>query len=164
MKKEIKGIVLLLIVLLVCGCGGTHKNTTGRKDYSASRVALNCYYEDASDVKTTKTYADFIFNTKEYKTIIYYKVEYTYKEKVTDAKYKEIMDQIGTVMCVETDACKKDHVELGTTVYGFETIVDRKENQVIITYYKNYGEKNKVSDNFIEKTKKEYIKNGYKCQ
>lgn len=168
MKKRIKiiipAVIVLIIILLITSCVGGHKNTTGRNDYRASKVRLNCYYEKKDDIRTTKTSADFIFNTKEYKAVVYYKTVFIYKEKISDEKYEDMMWQLDSLECQNGDTCKKDHIRLGVTNYGLDTIADRKGKEVILTYYKEFGQGEKASKKFIEKTKKEYIKNGYKCQ
>ena len=55
-------------------------------------------------------------------------------------------------------------MDLGVTKLGYGTTIERKERVITFTYYKTYGEAENATDKFIEKSKKEYIKNGYKCQ
>ena len=170
MKKRIKiiipaVIILILVSFFITSCIGGHKNTTGRNDYRTSKIGLNCYFEKKDDIRTTKTYADFTFNTKSnYKAVVYYKIFYIYKEKISDEKYLDMMWQLDSLECQNGDTCTKDHIKLGFTTFGMDTIADRKEKEVTFTYYKEFGQGEKASKKFIKKTKEEYIKNGYKCQ
>ena len=75
-----------------------------------------------------------------------------------------MMWQLDSLECQNGDACTKDHIKLGVTTFGMDTIADRKEKEVSFTYYKEFGKGEKASKKFIKKTKEEYIKNGYKCQ
>lgn len=164
MKKRIKIAALLIVVLLLCGCGGTHKNTTGRNDYKASKISYNCTYEESDESKKINLNLDFVFNKDNHKAIVYYKTVYTYNNTITDEKYSDIIWELESPKCNIEGNCNERKMDLGVTKLGYGTTIERKERVITFTYYKTYGETENATDEFIEKSKKEYIKNGYKCQ
>ena len=63
----------------------------------------------------------------------------------------------------ENNKCTGDHLELGITESGWNTVVDRIGNKIEITYYNVYG----LGQTATEKDKNELIEqyknNGYIC-
>ncbi len=161
MKKRIKVILFLLVIILLSGCGKNIDESV----YKASDVSFSCTYEESNEIKTIKRVADFVFNTKDkYKARVYFKTIYTYQETISDEKYQEIIGQLDSPQCVPDHPCTDNHLQLGVTALGSNTLLDRKDNTIEITYYKSYGENQKATQDFIESTKKEYSKNGFTCQ
>lgn len=172
MKKIIIGVVavaiLLVIVFLFKGNG--HKNTTGILDYSNSDVDLNCAIELSNDDYVSKIYSDFLFNHKSgdvnYQLKLYSKMIMEFDGGVTDEEYLKYIKSIGSVICMgkEEECAKSSHLELGIASLGWDIVVDRRENEIEVTYYNIYGAGQVSNRGDIKNFKATFEKEGYSCK
>lgn len=184
-NNNIKLILMILgivIVVLIVAFAATklftnssiingHKNTTGSTDYKGSDVDYNCVYEITKGNDKGTMYSDIIFNFKSgkynYQIKEYRKTVYEYANGVTDSKYKEIVDSLNATECLSigtTDKkCTGDHLDIGLTSNGWNTIVDRTSNKIVITSYNAYGLGQTASAEDKKDFIDNFIKSGYTC-
>ncbi len=171
------GIVIFAVLKIfnISSVISTHKNTTGLSEYSGLDVDYNCVYEYTKNNDKMKEYSDIIFNYKSdrkdgkqnnYQVKVYSKMILEYGNGLTNSKYKEVIDSFNSLECVslnEDNKCTGDHLELGITESGWNTVVDRIGNKIEITYYNIYG----LGQTATEKDKNELIEQyknkGYIC-
>ena len=151
------------------------KNTTGLTVYTDSDVDNNCTYEQTEDNKKIKLYLDLIFNYKSksnsgnqinYQLRLYSKEIIEYENGLTDNEYKEFINSLDSMKCISfqgDDVCTEDHLELGITETGWDTVVDRKGNKIEMTYYNIYGTGKTATEKEIKETLERYENNGYIC-
>lgn len=164
-------IAVILIVFLLKGFGGSSlgggKNTTGSTEYKSSDVDFSCTYVSKSDNLTITTYSDFIFNYKSsqytYQLKQYNKMILEFKNTLTDEIYKEFIDDLNSLNCLDPGSCTGSHLELSTTKYGWDTVVDRIGNKIEITYYNLNGIGINATKNDINNAKVNYESKGYSC-
>ena len=166
-------IVIIVIIMVLGSLGGGHKNTTGSKEYTGKDVDYNCTTVSNKENGTITTYSDILFNHKRkdstgtitlYSVRQYNKMVIKYNNGLTDEKYKQVVDALNAVKCYSGTDCTKDHLELEITDFGWNTVVDRKDDEVIISYINLNGANKTLS----EKEKKEYydtlVSSGYTCE
>lgn len=165
--KYIKSLCFIgIICLLLTGCGlaGGHKNTTGSTIYTDSDVTLNCTNTNTSENRTLTTYVDVLFNTtRGYQAEQHFKLVAKYNETISDEKYKEILKEVDASQCLFASDCKDDHLELGLTTLGFNTVVDRNGDTIQITFYKANGQGFKANQTDIDLVKKTYEGENFTC-
>lgn len=166
----IAGAIVLLIVLFLLVkvvFKRNLKNTTGSSDYSASKVDMNCVLNDSKDGVNIQLSSDFLFNYKSdretYQLKKYNKLVYTYPNEISDEKYEKFVKDFNSIECLSKD-CTANHLELGFTDLGWETTVDRKKNQLIVTYFNVYGLGQKATQSDIADLKDIYVKEGFNCK
>ena len=143
------GIIVIIIVVVIVLKGfnsssvlGSNKNTTGSTEYNSSDVDNNCTYEYSTEDKNMKIYSDFIFNYKttesngsqnNYQLKIYSTMVVEYENGLTDSKYKDFVDTFDSLVCLNSDECTGNHLELGVTNTGWDTVIDRIGNKIEVT-------------------------------
>lgn len=169
-------IAVVVIVFLLKGCSGSSlgggKNTTGSTEYKSSDVDFSCTYVSKSDNLTITTYSDFLFNYKStatsgtqytYQLKQYNKMILEFKNTLTDEKYKEFIDDLNSLDCLDSGSCTASHLEFSTTKYGWDTVVDRIGNKIEMTYYNLNGMDSTATKDDIKSVKADYESKGYSC-
>ena len=160
--KTICLITVLLLLLTGCGVGG-HKNTTGSTRYSDSEVSLNCVNVTENEKSTVTTYIDILFNTKSgYQMESYTKISAKYKSTLTDEDYKKALDSLNSIKCINED-CSASHLELGITALGFDTVVDRGQDTLVMTGYNLVGSGYEATQSDVDLAKSSYESEGFTC-
>lgn len=163
-------IVILIIIFSSLFIKGNHKNNTGSSEYNSKDVDLNCTY--TSDDKTVIIYSDLIFNYKStgkesYNYLLkkYNKRIDNYPDGLTDEKYNNFINKNFSAYCGGFTGidCKSSHLELGITDLGWDTIVDRTRDKIIITYSNIYGIGQTATKEDISEIKKTYEEENFKC-
>lgn len=169
--------VILIIFFVIKGFSGSSlsrgsKNTTGSTEYKDSDVDYNCTYEDTNDESTLKLYSDLIFNYKttgdsgktyNYQLKKYNKIIIEYKKELTDSLYKEYIDSLSSIDCIGTNKCTGDHLELSISALGYNTVIDRTGNKIIVTYYRIQGLNATATKDDIKDVMEQLKKGGYTC-
>ncbi len=174
--SSIIAVIVLLFLFRACGEVGKskdHSNTTGLSNYKDSDVDMNCVRKSDEDSSAATYYADFLFNHKNadkdsdklnnYQLYIYNKIFVDYKKNLSDEEYREFIKSLNSLGCINDNDCKEDHLELGVTDLGSDTVIDRKDNKLEITFIVVHEQNKKASKNDIEKMKKNYEAQGYEC-
>lgn len=150
----------------------SHKNNTGSTEYKGSDVDYNCSFEQENDKNTLKSYSDIIFNYKtkgsngeqyNYQAVIYNKMIIEYKNGLTDEAYKEFVESLESIFCIDAD-CTANHLELPLTTLGMDTVVDRNGNKIVITYHNFRGLGATATKEDMKMVKDEYEKQGFVCK
>ena len=164
-------LVVVILIIVLSMMFSTHKNTTGSTEYKANEVDMNCQYTDeAKDGSQVTWYMDVIFNYKSesginYQSKVYNKVVREYKKGLTDKEYEAFTEELNSIECINSDYCKKSHLELGITGdYGLDTIIDRSGNKIIITAYNVYGMNAKATNSDRKELKAIFKKDGFTCK
>lgn len=153
--------------------GESHKNNTGSTEYSYKDVDLNCIYKSDDGSKNVTIYSDFLFNYKSpgeksynYQAMIFNKKINTYHNGLTNEIYEDFIDKLFSTYCGGFSAidCTKDHIEFGITDLGWDTIVDRKGNKIVVTYFNVHGLGKTATKKDIKDIKKSYEDEEYKCK
>jgi len=156
-------IVVLLAVLLV-GAGtayyflvlkkgntsGSGSNTSNSNtsttigDYKESDVGLRCTMSKTTEKGTATMTVELLYNYKNYAMQAYTKVVTNFNSLTDEEYYEYIDDNYGeTTECLidNTDgkACHKDHLELGITDDGMNTVIDRKGKTITTTFNKAFS-------------------------
>ncbi len=165
--KYIKTIILLIILcVLFTGCevAGGHKNTTGSTKYKDSEVGLNCTNTTTTEKATIATNMDFLFNSKGgYQMEVYTKIVAKYNSTISDEDYKKVVQNVDASQCIWGNDCLKDHLELGITTMGFDTVIDRNGDTVTITSTQLVGSGYKAEQSDIDLAKSSYEAEGFTC-
>ena len=165
-------VALIVIVFLLKGNGKGGTVSTGSTEYKPSDVAFSCTYTTTNNNVTVTTYSDFIFNYKTkgtngsqytYQLKQYNKMVLEFKNTITDEKYKEFIDDLNSMDCLNAGSCTENHLELSISKYGWDTVVDRSDKKIEMTYYGIYGMGKTATKEDIDKTKADYEKSGYTC-
>ncbi len=170
----IVGVIAAVVILLLLfnGSSKSGKNTTGSSEYNSSDVDFSCSYVSKSDNLTITTYSDFIFNYKStgtsgtqytYQLKQYNKMILEFKNTLTDEKYKDFIDDLNSLDCLDSGSCTGSHLELSTTKYGLNTVVDRSGNKIEMTYYNLNGMGTTATKDDIKNTKASYESKGFTC-
>ena len=160
------GIVVLIVLISLlrsCGLGG-HKNNTGQ-NYKASDVSYNCVSEEttASGVKM-KTYTDVLFGYKNYQAYMYHKFVMDYGHQVTDDEYAKLVAQLNATECLtDKSKCQASKFTVSLSSVGWDTKVERKDKQIIVTSYQAFGKDQKISSEDKKKSIESLESQGYKC-
>lgn len=181
----IVGIIIALVTVIVVALKGfsnfsilgTKENTTGSTEYKGADVDYNCMYEYTDEIKKVKIYSDLIFNYKStgddgkqnnYQLKIYNKMLLEFENGVlTDSKYKDIVDSFESMECLgleNEEKCAKNHIELGMTNSGWNTVIDRTGNKIEVTYYNIYGMGATATKEDMKEIKEKYEKIDYICK
>ena len=175
-KNKIIKIALIVVVVIVVlfilkGCSsvlGSHKNTTGSSEYNAKDVDYNCFYEKTDSDKKITAYIDVLFNYKDgnstYATKQYIKKINEYPNGVTDEIYKDFIKSLNALECQMASDCTENHLELNFTKLGFNTVIDRTDNQIIAIYHTASGSGQEATKKDINTLMKEYEDAGIKCE
>ena len=185
-NKLIIIIVAVVVGVIIIGCiifglfgkGGSsggggglfssHKNNTGG-DYSASDVSLNCTLSKETDKGSGTMYADILFNYKGYAMQSYFKVVSEYKSLTDEEYYSWVDTNYGNsaeclVDNVDGNKCHKDHLDLGITSDGWDTVIDRKGTKITTTYKSVLSANQTATDEEQAKFKTELEKQGFTCK
>ena len=166
-------IAAVVILLLLFNCSNKNKkNTTGSSEYNSSDVDFSCTSVSDNGNLTSTTYSDFLFNYKStgtsgtqytYQLKQYNKMILEFKNTLTDEKYKEFIDDLNPLDCLDSGSCTGSHLELSLSKYGYDTVVDRSGNKIEITYYNLYGMGSTATKDDIKSLKDTYESKGYNC-
>ena len=144
-----------------------HKNTTGLIGYDDTDVDYNCIYENSDENPKLKIYSDLIFDYQgeysDYQLKTFSKMILEYSSDVTDEDYKKFIEQMNSIGCLTSD-CTLGHLELSISLFGFDTVVDRKTDSIEVTYNNVYGMGEIASKEYIKKQLKEFNDKGYVCK
>lgn len=162
------GVVAVIIILFIFGGKSkSGKNTTGSSEYNSSDVDFSCSYVSKGDDFTITTYSDFIFNYKSsqytYQLKQYNKMILGFKNTITDEKYKEFIDDLNSLDCLDAGSCTESHLEFSTTKYGWDTVVDRSSNKIELTFYNLNGKGITATKDDINSTRASFESKGYTC-
>lgn len=176
-KNKLIIIIIIIVVILIFILGflspsllaKNHENTTGLSEYSSEDVDLNCVtnYEKEDGKRTL--YSDLMFNYKkgasynvsQLKT--YSKLIIEYNTTLTDEKYHDFVTELSTTECLNEHDCKESHLEFSQTELGWNTVIDRKGNKIIVTFDNIYGVGKTLSSKEMREVKDSYEKDGTKC-
>jgi len=170
-------VIILIITIFITLKGfsndlGSAKNTTGLDEYKNSDVDYNCKYESSDEDTKLKIYLDFLYNYETdgnngkkylYQLKTYTKVIKEYKNGLTNALYMDFVDSFNSLKCIYPEDCTNNHLELGLTNKGFNTVIDRNGNKIEVTYYAIYGMGIKATKKDMKEIKQQYEQDGYIC-
>ncbi len=159
-------LVVLVIVAILIKNGilfSKHRNTTGSSEYKGSEVKLNCTASESENGKTITHYMDLLTGNG-YK--IYNKMVIAYDSGITDKIYLDFIKNIDLTTCLskEEECAASNHLELGLTNIGFDTIVDRSGDKIEVTFYVVGGVNQTSTDDDIKELKRQFEKEGYSCK
>ena len=129
-------------------------------------------FEKANDKNSVKSYSDIIFNYKtkgssgqqyNYQAYIFNKMIIEYGDGLTDEEYKEFVDTLNSINCIDSD-CTGNHLVLDISSLGYNTIVDRTVNKIVVTSYKFSGLGVTATKEDMKILKDEYEKQGFVCK
>ena len=91
-------------------------------------------------------------------------IEYT-NNGLTDSKYNSYMNETFGSYCMINDVdCTSNHVKLKTTSLGYDTVIDRNDNKITITYNKYMGLGYSASESYKNSIISGYKKEGFTCK
>jgi len=170
-KIALIAVVIVVVLFLLKGCFsvlGGHKNTTGSSEYKAKDVDLNCSYEKTDSERKVTAHIDALFDYKNgsstYALKQYSKMVYDYTNGLTNEAYKKFIESVDATACWEADKCEKNHIDLGLSKLGYDTIIERNGNQITMTFYNLVGIGQKATKDDKDAFIKEYESNGFKCE
>lgn len=164
-------IISMIVILLTLFKGVSHRNSVGSLLYSDKDVDFNCSMLEEDDLKLVDWKLDGLFNENGAGAKTYAKIVYTYKNEnpISDETFCSYIDDLqGSKATITADGkCAYNGVkkaDVGTSTLGWDTLIERKENIVIITYHNVYQA-------FKKSTRKEqlelidsYQKAGFTCR
>ena len=86
-----------------------------------------------------------------------------YGDGLTDEAYKEFVDALNSINCFDSD-CTGNHLVLDISSLGYNTIVDRTGNKIVVTSYKPLGLGITATKEDMNVLKDEYEKQGFVCK
>lgn len=100
-----------------------------------------------------------------YQVVTYFKIVLGYNDgtKITDEKYKKILESSYSGVNLSKDDYSKNYIELGATTYGFDTTVTRSENEVVFIANRPAGMGFTATKDDIKLAKETYEKAGFIC-
>ena len=167
-KKNNKIIIIVgifvLVILVIAVISLLGKSGSSNADYTCTMS------ETKDDIKITSIFKGN-FNSKEESGSVYQLIEndkiiidYT-KDDLTDSKYESYMQKtFGSYCMIRNIDCTSSHVELTTSSLGFDTIIDRNDNKIVITYNRYIGLGGTVSKSYKNSVINSYKKDGYSCK
>lgn len=159
-------IIVLVIIFAIFGLNKSgHKNTTGSSKYSDSEVDLNCISDLSEGNKIDIMYVDILSDYEGYQLVTYFKIVLGYNDgtRITDEKYKKILESSYPAVNLSKDDYSKNYIELGATTYGFDTTVTRSENEVVFIANRPAGMGFTATKDDIKLAKETYEKAGFIC-
>ena len=157
--------MVVLVVLIIVVIGSLLKSS------SNSNLDYTCIMsEEENNVKKTIIF-EGTFNYKDddgstYQLSEHNKlvIEYT-NNGLTDSKYNSYMNETFGSYCMINDVyCTSNHVKLKTTSLGYDTVIDRNNNKITITYNKYMGLGYSASESYKNSIISGYEKEGFTCK
>lgn len=157
--------MVVLVVLIIVVIGSLLKSS------SNSNLDYTCIMsEEENNVKKTIIF-EGTFNYKDddgstYQLSEHNKlvIEYT-NNGLTDSKYNSYMNETFGSYCMINDVdCTSNHVKLKTTSLGYDTVIDRNDNKITITYNKYMGLGYSASESYKNSIISGYKKEGFTCK
>ena len=156
--------MVVLVVLIIVVIGSLKSSSNSNLDYTCIMS------EEENNVKKTIIF-EGTFNYKDddgstYQLSEHNKlvIEYT-NNGLTDSKYNSYMNETFGSYCMINDVdCTSNHVKLKTTSLGYDTVIDRNNNKITITYNKYMGLGYSASESYKNSIISGYEKEGFTCK
>lgn len=157
--------MVVLVVLIIVVIGSLLKSS------SNSNLDYTCIMsEEENNIKKTIIF-EGTFNYKaddgstyqlsEHNKLV---IEYT-NNGLTDSEYNSYMNETFGSYCMINDVdCTSNHVKLKTTSLGYDTVIDRNDNKITITYNKYMGLGYSASESYKNSIISGYKKEGFTCK
>ncbi len=155
------GVVLLIIIVIIAIGILLSKLVGSNTDYTCTKSSTEGNIKMNITLKGT-------FNSKNdsgtsYKLIENNKLVIEDTDGLTDSKYEKYVTGIFSDCSYDKD-CTGNHVKLGLTSLGFDTVIDRSGNKITITYKTYIGAGYNASKSYKKSVINDYIKDDYTCK
>ena len=164
-------IISIIIIVLTVYKGTKHMNSIDSPLYSDKDVDMNCVLQQEDEYMKADWRIDGLFNHEGVGAKIYAKIVYSYKnvDTITDEIFCSYLEDLhGTdITLTEEDGCGYkgiNTVEAGVSALGWDTIIERKDNEIIITYNEMYEESRDTTPEEQETLISEFKEQGFLCR
>lgn len=158
------GVVVLVVLIIIVIGSLLRGSSNSNADYTCTMS------EEENNIKKTIIF-EGTFNYKNddgstYQLSEHNKLVIEYADNgLTDSKYNSYMKETFGSYCMINDVdCTSNHVKLKTTSLGYDTVIDRNDNKITITYNRYEGLGYSASKSDKNSIISGYKKEGFTCK